>query len=81
MESIKTFTLKNGIKIPAIGYGTYKITNPQECIDFVKSALNLGYRHLDTAFIYGNEEFVGQGFKESGLKREDVFITSKVWSI
>lgn len=54
MESIKTFTLKNGIKIPAIGYGTYKITNPQECIDSVKSALNLGYRHLDTAFIYGN---------------------------
>ncbi len=80
MESIKTFTLKNGIKIPAIGYGTYKITNPQECIDSVKSALNLGYRHLDTAFIYGNEEFVGQGFKESGLKREDVFITSKVWN-
>jgi diketogulonate reductase-like aldo/keto reductase len=72
----------NGARIPAIGLGTMTLKE-QVCIDAVKAALKLGYRHLDTAERYGNEEWVGeglhQGLAESGLKREDVFLTTKVY--
>ena len=72
----------NGARIPAIGLGTMTLKE-QVCIDAVKAALKLGYRHIDTAERYGNEEWVGeglhQGLKESGLKREDVFVTTKVY--
>lgn len=72
----------NGAGIPAIGLGTMTLKE-QVCIDTVKAALQLGYRHIDTAERYGNEEWVGeglhQGLKESGLKREDVFVTTKVY--
>jgi 2,5-diketo-D-gluconate reductase B len=72
----------NGARIPAIGLGTMTLKE-QVCIDTVKTALKLGYRHLDTAERYGNEEWVGeglhQGLAETGLKREDVFITTKVY--
>ena len=74
---MKEFTLNNGVKVPALAYGTWLIEdeNAAKC---VKMALEAGYRHIDTAQAYGNEEGVGQGIKESGLKREEVFITSKV---
>jgi diketogulonate reductase-like aldo/keto reductase len=69
----------NGARIPAIGLGTMTLKE-QVCIDTVKTALKLGYRHIDTAERYGNEEWVGeglqQGLKESGLKREDIFVTT-----
>jgi len=72
----------NGARIPAIGLGTMTL-NGQECIDTVKTALELGYRHVDTAERYGNEEWVGQGLRQglaaSGLKREDVFVVTKVY--
>ncbi len=72
----------NGARIPAIGLGTMTLKD-QVCIDAVKTALKLGYRHLDTAERYGNEEWVGeglhQGLAEQGLKREDVFVTTKVY--
>jgi 2,5-diketo-D-gluconate reductase B len=72
----------NGARIPAIGLGTMTLKE-QVCIDTVKNALKMGYRHLDTAERYNNEEWVGeglrQGFAETGLKREDVFVTTKVY--
>jgi 2,5-diketo-D-gluconate reductase B len=72
----------NGARIPAIGLGTMTLKE-QVCIDAIKTALRLGYRHLDTAERYGNEEWVGEGLRQglaaSGLKREDVFITTKVY--
>src|SRR3954470_13905186 len=72
----------NGARIPAIGLGTMTLKE-QACIDAIKTALRLGYRHLDTAERYGNEEWVGEGLRQglaaSGLKREDVFVTTKVY--
>lgn len=75
MEYIK---LNDGNIIPPIGFGTYKATE-QEGIESVKQALKNGYRLLDGAARYENEEAVGKGIKESGVSREDVFITTKVW--
>ena len=74
---MKTFKLSNGVEAPALAYGTWLIKN-ENAANCVKMALDAGYRHIDTAQAYGNEEGVGQGIKESGLKREEVFITSKV---
>lgn len=74
---MKTFEL-NQQKIPAIGFGTWKLTG-NVCIDSVKIALEVGYRHIDTADIYGNHKEVGKALNESGIKREDIFLTSKVW--
>ena len=72
----------NGARMPAIGLGTMTLKE-QVCIDAIKTALRLGYRHLDTAERYGNEEWVGEGLRQglaaSGLKREDVFVTTKVY--
>src|SRR3954465_7527842 len=72
----------NGARIPAIGLGTMTLKG-QECIDTVKTALELGYRHIDTAERYGNEEWVGEGLHQglaaTGLKREDVFVVTKVY--
>ena len=74
---MKEFILANGVKAPALAYGTGLIKN-EDAARCVKMALEAGYRHIDTAQAYGNEEGVGQGIRESGLKREEVFITSKV---
>ncbi len=68
----------NGAAIPALGFGTWRLTG-HECTEAVRSALEVGYRHLDTAAMYDNEEAVGDGFRESGLPRAEVFITTKVW--
>ena len=72
--------LANGIKIPSIGFGTYKSGDESETIDVVKYALNKGYRQIDTAAFYGNEEAIGKGIKESSVKREDIFLVTKVWN-
>ena len=73
-----TFTLANGVEIPAVGFGTYKAAdNTDEAI--ISEAIRQGYRHLDTAAFYFNEEAVGKAVRESGIPREDFFLTSKVW--
>ncbi len=64
--------------IPRIGFGTYRLKD-QQVIDSVKSALELGYRHIDTAQIYDNEQSVGEGIKQSGVPRDEIFLTTKVW--
>src|SRR4051812_45761443 len=67
------------ITIPQIGLGTFRLTGAQ-AIDSVRTGLELGYRHIDTAQIYGNEEEVGSALRESGIARDDVFVTTKVWT-
>ncbi|RRK09955.1 aldo/keto reductase [Lactiplantibacillus garii] len=71
--------LYNGVKIPMLGFGTYRI-DPQDVPAAIQGALDDGYRHFDCAHIYGNEKQVGQAFKDGGVKREDLFVTSKVWN-
>lgn len=68
----------HGAQVPRVGFGTWQITGAG-CIDAVRDALALGYRHLDTARAYGNEREVGAGLRESGVARDDVWITTKVW--
>ncbi len=81
MENLSsTRTLANGVKIPCIGYGTWQTPGGDVARDSVKKALELGYRHVDTATVYGNEASVGEGIRLSGVRREDVFITTKQWT-
>lgn len=68
----------NGAKIPLVGLGTWELRG-RTCARVVEQALRLGYRHLDTAELYENEREVGEGFRASGVKRNDVFVTTKVW--
>lgn len=80
METVQFY---NGRTMPKIGLGTYRVKDGDECRESVKYTIEQGYRSIDTAMIYGNEETVGQGIKEglesTGLSREDLFITSKLW--
>lgn len=71
-------TLNNGVKMPILGYGVYQVSN-DECERCVRDAIDVGYRSIDTAQAYGNEEAVGRGIKNSGVKRDDIFLTTKVW--
>lgn len=75
-----TRTLHNGVEMPRIGLGVYKMTNPEESVEAMTSALQIGYRAIDTASLYGNEKEVGESVRTSGIKREDVFVTTKVWN-
>ncbi|MEC0228740.1 aldo/keto reductase [Paenibacillus alba] len=72
--------LNNGVHMPWLGLGVYKTKEGQEVIHSVKTALELGYRSIDTAAIYRNEEGVGQGLRDSGVPRDDIFVTTKVWN-
>lgn len=74
----KTFTLYNQIKIPSIGFGTWQIPNGDVAYQATKDALNCGYRHIDTAAAYRNEESVGKAIKDSNLSRSEIFITTKL---
>lgn len=74
---MKTIKLYNGKEIPVVGYGTWLIKN-SDAAQCVKTALECGYRHIDTAQAYGNEVGVGEGIRQSGIKREDIYITTKV---
>ncbi len=81
MENLQsTTTLANGVKMPWLGLGVYKVEDGQEVVDSVKYAIKAGYKSIDTAKIYENEEGVGQAVKESGVSREELFVTSKVWN-
>ncbi len=73
-------TLHNGVKMPWLGLGVYKAAEGEEVERAVRTALEVGYRGIDTAAIYGNERGVGKAVRESGLPREEVFITTKVWN-
>ncbi len=75
----KTLTLNNGTEIPVIGFGTYQIPNGSTTSKTVADALSCGYRHIDCASAYDNQKSVGQGIKNSGVNRDEIFITSKVW--
>ncbi|QIZ06589.1 aldo/keto reductase [Priestia megaterium] len=75
-----TTTLSNGVKMPWVGLGVFKVTEGEEVIQSVKAAIKNGYISIDTAAIYGNEEGVGQAIKDSGVPREDLFITTKLWN-
>ena len=72
------YTLSNGVKIPCIGYGTFKTPNGAAVVDSVVNAIRAGYRHIDTAHRYDNEEGVGEGIRKSGIPREKIFVTSKL---
>ncbi|MGB8954490.1 MAG: aldo/keto reductase [Tumebacillaceae bacterium] len=72
--------LTNGVKMPYFGLGVWRTKEGEEVINSVLYALKAGYRHIDTAAVYGNEEGVGQAIRESGVKREELFVTTKVWN-
>ncbi|MBR3975043.1 MAG: aldo/keto reductase [Clostridia bacterium] len=74
-----TFKLYNGVRVPCVGYGTYLTPDGDIAKNSVKEALKVGYRHIDTAFIYGNEKAVGEGLRESGIDRKEIFVTTKHW--
>ena len=74
-----SFVLSNGVTIPCLGFGTWQ-SPPDEAANSVRHALLSGYRHIDTAAQYGNEPDVGRGIRESGVPREDVFLTTKLWN-
>ncbi|WP_445669331.1 aldo/keto reductase [Paenibacillus sp. FSL R7-0204] len=81
MMNLKSTTkLANGVEMPWFGLGVFKVQEGQEVIDSVKAAIKAGYRSIDTASVYGNEEGVGQAIRESGVAREELFITTKVWN-
>lgn len=75
-----TLTMNNGVQIPQLGLGVFQTPDGKATSQAVTWALQAGYRHIDTAMIYGNEESVGQGIRDSGLKRRDVFLTTKLWN-
>jgi len=77
---MKSFKLNNGIDIPAIGFGTWQIPEGEDAYQAVKEALAAGYTHIDTAAIYGNEKSVGRAIKDSGIARNTLFITTKLWN-
>lgn len=76
---MQTVILNNGVKMPIIGFGVYQIADPEECENAVYEALTAGYRLIDTAAGYLNEEAVGRAIKRSGVPREELFITTKLW--
>lgn len=78
MKSTDFFTLSNGVKIPALGFGTWQIPSGDIAYSSVMEALKAGYRHIDTAQAYGNEASVGRAILDSGISRSDIFVTSKL---
>lgn len=76
---MKTVTLNNGVEMPILGFGVYQIADAAACEQAVYDALMAGYRSIDTAKAYGNEEAVGKAIKRSGIAREELFITTKLW--
>lgn len=78
MSLQETYTLSDGVLIPKIGFGTWQMPNDEQTIKVVENAINVGYRHIDTAQMYGNEEAVGKGIMKSGVAREELFVTTKL---
>ena len=76
---MQTVKLNNGVEVPILGFGVFQITDPTDCERSVTDAVEIGYTHIDTAASYLNEEAVGRGIKQSGVAREKLFITTKLW--
>ncbi len=76
---MKTVKLNNGVEMPILGFGVFQVTDQNECERSVYDAIQVGYRLIDTAAVYLNEEAVGRAIKRSGVAREDLFITTKLW--
>lgn len=72
--------LNNGVAIPALGLGVFRMEDEKEAYNSVRKAIDLGYRHIDTAKVYENEEPVGRAIRESGVSREELFVTTKLWN-
>src|SRR5436189_3385233 len=72
-------TLNNGLEMPILGFGVFQMTDPEECERSVNEAIGPGYRLIDTAASYGNEEAVGRAIKRGGVPREELFVTTKLW--
>ena len=79
MSTVPSVTLNNDVKMPLLGFGVFQIPDAEECERSVTEAIRTGYRLIDTAAAYGNEEAVGQAIKKSGVAREELFITTKLW--
>ncbi len=79
MTDVPVRSLSDGNEIPLLGLGVWQVPNGRECVNAVRWALELGYRHIDTAQAYGNEESVGQALRDSGIPREEVFLTTKFY--
>jgi len=79
MSTIPSVTLNNGVEIPLLGFGVFQVTDAEECERSVYEAIHTGYRLIDTAAAYGNEEAVGQAIKRGGVAREELFVTTKLW--
>lgn len=77
---MKVYKLKNGVTVPQVGFGTWQIKEGELAFNAVSTALEVGYRHIDTAAVYGNEVSVGKAINQSNLKREEIFVTSKLWN-
>ncbi len=77
MAAVPTIRMNNGVEIPQLGFGVYQI-DPEDTVEATRRALEIGYRHIDTAEMYGNEKEVGQAVRESGIDRAEVFVTSKL---
>ena len=80
MNLSSTLKLNNGVDIPVLGLGVFKSQEGEETYNAVKYAIEAGYKHIDTAAVYRNERSVGKAIKDSGIKREDIFITTKLWN-
>ena len=79
MSTIPTVTLNNGVRMPLLGFGVFQMADAEECERSVSDALRAGYRLIDTAASYGNEEAVGNAIRRSGVPREEIFVTTKLW--
>ena len=79
-KATDTYRLANGVDIPCLGFGTWQTPDGDVAVSSVRCAIEAGYRHIDTAQAYGNEGSVGQGIRESGVARKDLFITTKLWN-
>ena len=77
---MKSYNLNNGVSIPVLGFGTWKAENGEVAYQAVLEALKAGYRHIDTAAIYKNEESVGRAIRDSGIPRQEIFVTTKLWN-
>src|SRR5215203_2993191 len=79
MSAIPSVTLSNGVEMPLLGFGVFQVTDAEECERSVYEAIRTGYRLIDTAAAYGNEEAVGKAIKRAGVLREELFVTTKLW--
>jgi 2,5-diketo-D-gluconate reductase A len=79
MQTVPSVTLNNGLEMPLIGFGVFQVTDAEECERSVYEAIRVGYRLIDTAAAYGNEEAVGKAIKRAGVAREGLFVTTKLW--